>query len=280
MEKVSLKPGRLKMLCDQKNITLSSLSMDDKTGAALIDKKTIREINKGESVKIQTMVKLCGPLGMSLDGLLETSRSGTDESAPNSSIQGTSVIFDDLNGCDKIPALEADLDQLINQLQISARQRQKILPASLSENQEAKILELEKWLRGADGAPPPSSGMDEDFTSQIREKKLFRQFFSIQNELKQMNLKIMIASYDFWEASDNFYNRHEKNYCSTNIFAIAVVPKSLSVLNFQVYTGEKPPRGGFTGALIDPPHELMSSESPVHVLVNGKYLGVFGGGND
>ena len=76
-KKVSLPAGRLKELLKERNLSFSDLTKNQ-LGASIIDIKTLRLINLGEDVKMETLEKICEPLGLSLQQLL-----GSPESPMN-----------------------------------------------------------------------------------------------------------------------------------------------------------------------------------------------------
>ena len=64
--------GRLKELANERNLPRKDL-IKNKLGTPIIDPKTLGKIERGEDVKIETMERICEPLGLSLEQLLGTS---------------------------------------------------------------------------------------------------------------------------------------------------------------------------------------------------------------
>ena len=258
--KINLPSGRLEILCQQRGISLSSLCTNIDTGGSRVDLKTITKINRGEAVKDTTMRKLCDPLGISWLDLI-------DQSDADIVTQMTNIDFDRWE--EKIPAEEAEIGTLMFYMKEAARQRQKIAVAALDVSQEEGVLKFERWLRDAGSI---EDGSDESFSSQVLAKQINREFLGIQSELRREKLKIMIARYKFWEVSDEFYNRPERTFCSTNILAIAIVSSALSSVNFGVNRGARPPDSQY--AISD---ETEHPDWKVHVFVDSEFLGVFDG---
>lgn len=256
--KISLPPERLGILCEKRGISLASLCINQETGGSRIDYKTLTKINQGAPVKDTTLQKLCDPLGVSWADLIDQT-----DAAPVT--QKASVDFDSFEQF--IPSEEAEIETLMLYLRVAARTRQKIGVAALSEQQENQILKFEQWLSDASSVEKES---DQSFSAQIHVKRINRQFLGIQSELRRLKLKIMVARYKFWEVSDEFYNRAERTYCSTNILAIAIVSSAISSVNFGVDLGVAPPDSNY--AISD---DSPCSEFAVHVMVDGKYLGIF-----
>ena len=253
-KKVSLPAGRLKELLKERNLPFSGLTKNQ-LGASIIDIKTLRLIDSGEEVKMETMEKICEPLGLSLQQLL-----GSPESPMN--LNSRVIVFDPFG--EIIPAYEARADELADVLRQAARTRKNIDLLTLSTKQEKLILKLEEWLNSTVSTLPPT---DQSFSEQIKFKQTNRVFEQIQGELRAHNLKVLVARYKFWERSDEFYNHHDIYFTSTDVVALAIVASSAAGTTFSVKLGEIPPRS--VSEYIETTGE--TSEDP-RIKVDGNYL--------
>ena len=257
-KKVSLPAGRLKELLDERNLSRKALT-ENALGGPIIDTKTVKVIERGEEVKIETMEKICEPLGLSLDELLAFN------GAPLN--LNSRVVEFDLFG-ESIPAYEARADEISGVLRQAARIRKNIDLQTLSTKQENLILALEDWIKTSANAVPQTT--DQSFSQQIEFKRISKIFEQIQQQLRSHNLKVLIAKYKFWERSDQFYNHHDIYFTSTNIVARAIVPTSATGTTFSVIQGEKPPKTMFE--FKEATESWVENPDYIRVWVNGALL--------
>lgn len=78
---------------------------------------------------------------------------------------------------------------------------------------------------------------------------------------------MLIARYKFWERSDEFYNRHDIYFTSTDIIALAIVPSGATGTTFLVTLGEVPP--GSASEYIETTGEAAED---LGIKVDGHYL--------
>ena len=235
MNTKSLRPGTIEFLQKQKNITQEEFSdLFD------IDPKTFRKINKGELVSSRKIVNLAKKLGYDDTEYLENLDINIE------STLATYITFD-TNFNKPLMANLVDLETFISHLKIASRERFKINVEILNDDQAKLLSRLDTIIKEikenelSNEEDDAQKQFKETLEFQIKEKEFNTKLKNLMEELNKENLYMYSIYYNFWEKTDEFYNRKETIYSSNPIIAITITNRKNHDVYFHVDIGSIPP---------------------------------------
>lgn len=243
-------PGALTEILDARN-----LSQDDVSKAWQFSRNTLRGINKGDPVKLETLQRLATHLRVPVDHFLQTSSNspeagdGANATTEDDEDQEAGKADAPDNDADPFKGVllkPADVDALENELRYSVDTTWKIerpIPREAVEPLE-KLEEAVNDLESLYYAPPPNKR--GSLQIELDKIKAASRLSEIMDELKNHGLHVLLGSYIRWkrEVRNPVYEDSGEvvDYKSALMLILCIAPLSAKTKRATVFEGAKPPK--------------------------------------
>jgi transcriptional regulator with XRE-family HTH domain len=244
-KKIHARPGALMEILKKRNMTQL-----DAAGATRIDRKTLREIDRGQEVKIETLQKLATRLRVPLANFVETAEAD-DIGDPSDPLHF--VMLRKLNG--------ERLAELLKSAEAVGlgRSIEWVLNVQVIDEKARKLLkELERTVSSSRLIP----GWTDGLSDQLERLESFERIGGILKELHECRLAVLGGDYVYWERS---YKPFMVDYRSGRKVLLSVEPSGTLSRRVPVSSGHEPPElapNGSTTVTVDGRH-LDIADPPI-----------------
>jgi transcriptional regulator with XRE-family HTH domain len=222
-KKMHARPGALKDLLNKREMTQSDAAK--MTG---MDPKTLREIDRGQEVKVETLQKLATSLRAPLADFVETAEADDigDPSDPMHfvmlrKLNGESIAELLTKGAEVV-GLKGNIEWVLN-VQI------------VDENARELLKELERVVSTARLIPDWTDGLSD----QLKRLESFERLGGILKELHECRLAVLGGDYVYWERS---HKPFIVDYRSGRKVLLSVESSGTRSRRVQVSSGHEPPK--------------------------------------
>jgi hypothetical protein len=220
-KKVHPRPGALQELLKKREMTQwDAADHDVGTG---VDRKTLRKIDRGEEVKLDTLQKVATKLRVPVSSFFEGTPAGDEINRPSDSMHSVMLrqldaprdflkLLDDADGVDWLPNARV-VDE-------KAKKVLKNLATAAQDFYELKFMtNSDSWVMAAEGLA------------------------KVLKELHQRRLAVLGGNYLFWmcSADEKRGDANVLRYESFQIALFSVEPSGTQTRRVQISSGEEPP---------------------------------------
>lgn len=232
-----LKIGALQKLLSINGFkTLNSFSKR-KDGSTVLDIKTLRKINNGESVKYSHLEIIGTEIFKSVDQILSFNENEYFDEFSQKIVIHLNLFGTEFN----LQGTSVGIEELINTVNICHEIYIKLGINTVSEDLERQLIEFEENIKQFHKNHTQSIYKASDLKTQIEEKKLYGKIRDTLDLMKlKMNKNFIMTSLEFSESSRG--NEGCILYHKKRVLVLAIVENNVKNVNFEITKrSDKPP---------------------------------------